>query len=82
MYPILAAVLMACALPLRSQELETLSAEALVQQLRNIPSRLPAGSTGNNSVTPPAELLPFPSARTTVSGTRLTKAAPLTASLI
>jgi HEAT repeat protein len=56
-YPILAAVLMACALPLRSQELETLSAEALVQQLRNIPSRLPAGTTGNSVVTPPVELL-------------------------
>src|SRR5881394_1190688 len=55
-YPILAAMLMVCALPLRSQELETLSAEALVQQLRNIPSALPAGAP-SNGVTPPTEIL-------------------------
>lgn len=55
-YPCVAAMLMVCALPLRSQELETSSAEALVQQLRNIPSALPA-SAPSNGVTPPREIL-------------------------
>jgi HEAT repeat protein len=49
-------MLMVCALPLRSKELETLSAEALVQQLRNIPSSLPAIAP-SNGVTPPNEIL-------------------------
>ena len=54
--PFLAAVLLVCALPLHSQELETLSADALVQQLRNISPLLPAGAP-SNGVMPPSEIL-------------------------
>jgi len=58
-YPFVATALIMCALPLRSQEphvSDTLSVEALVQQLRNIPSALPGGVT-SNAVTPPTEIL-------------------------
>ena len=48
-------MLVGCALPLRSQELEALRAEALVQQLRDVPSALPAIAP-SNGVTPPIEI--------------------------
>jgi HEAT repeat protein len=54
-YPYVAAMLIVCALALRSQELEALNAETLVQQLRNIPSALPA-VVSSNGVMPPSEI--------------------------